>query len=148
VEILLDKIRYAGFRKLPPSPAAQAREVKVRNRMLENMAETCFDPDIMGVAAVGGLRTEAPMESKDMIREFEEVLSRTKRQGIRNAIHLTLKDLYIETGNLPKAREHLKKIIEENDIPPREPRRRSRDREGKERRERDMSREKKIRRPS
>jgi hypothetical protein len=122
---LLHKIREAGFRKLSPSPAAQAKQVKVRGQMLENMAETCFDPEIMGVAAVGGLRTETPIEPQDMIREYEEILSRITRQGIRNAIHLTLKDLYIETGNIPKAREHLKMIIEENDKAPPSPPKRS-----------------------
>ncbi|MBN1941763.1 MAG: hypothetical protein JW849_00555 [Phycisphaerae bacterium] len=124
IERLLDNIRKSGFQKLPPTPASQAREVKVRNIMLGDMAETCFDPEIMGIAAVGGLRTETPMEPKDQIQQFEDILSQTTSLGIRNAIRLTLKDLYLETGNIPKAREHLKKIIEENDKAPRRPRKR------------------------
>ncbi|MBN1556155.1 MAG: tetratricopeptide repeat protein [Phycisphaerae bacterium] len=118
VEQLLEKIRKAGYQKTPVTPDTQAREMKVRNVMLGNMADTCFNSGVMGIAAVGGLRTETPMEPKDQIQQFEDLLSQTKSLGIRNAIRLTLKDLYIETGNLPKAREHLKKIIEENDEAP------------------------------
>jgi hypothetical protein len=44
------------------------------------------------------------------------VLDETRAQGLRNALHMTLRDLYSQGGNQQKVMEHLMQMLHENDV--------------------------------
>ena len=127
VDRLLDGIRQSGVQKMPTTPATQAKQIRVRNTMLENMAQTCFDPDIMGIAAVGGAVQPVAVHTVEIIRalarpgEYDVRIIFIDGHAADSQRRKIVGFLYIETGNLPAAREQLKKIIEENDNAPKNP---------------------------
>jgi hypothetical protein len=81
--------------------------------MFHQLAATTFNSEVMGVIGVGALKDER--KPADAIKDLEEQLKDVKTQGIRNAIHLALKDLYRQTGESDKGLEHIKALISEND---------------------------------
>lgn len=111
---LLEDLRKAGT-KASYAPAAQARQAEIRVKLVGNMKDTCFDPRAMGIVAVGGLRSEVPEKPEELAKQLEGILPQTKALGLRNAIRLTLKDLYLETGAAAKAQAQLKEMVREND---------------------------------
>ena len=44
------------------------------------------------------------------------MLDETQAQGLRNALHMTLRDLYTQAGNQQKIMEHLTQMLHENDV--------------------------------
>ena len=106
-----EKIRAAR----PPSPRAMARQSAEQITAVLSMKETCFDPQAMCVAALGCLRTETKETPAQLAKTLEALLGETKAVGVRNAIRLMLKDLYIQAGNMEKVKEHLQGIIKDNE---------------------------------
>ena len=84
-------------------------------QMIGHMGEAMFNPRIAGVIAIGGLKDEVGKKPAEKIKFFEVQLETTKTLGLRNAIRLTLKDLYKATGDDDKAVGQLKTMLEEND---------------------------------
>ena len=52
---------------------------------------------------------------KEVIEDLEAVLTKTKTLGLRNAIRMTLKDLYKGLGEDEKVLEHLRAMLAECD---------------------------------
>lgn len=114
VKRLLSDLRKTGVR-IHPSPTAQAQQAEPRMKLVSNMKTLCFDPQAMGIIAIGGLRTEVPQKREELIGSLTTLLEGTKSLGLRNAIRLTLKDIYVEMGDTTNALTQLRAIIQEND---------------------------------
>ncbi|NLF32800.1 MAG: hypothetical protein GX591_18170 [Planctomycetes bacterium] len=122
LESLLNKLRGAGV-QIQPSPAAQVQQAEPRMILVGNMKELCSDPQAMGIVALGSLRTEAGLDRADLVALLNGMIENNPDSGIdmvasramRNAVRMTLKDLYIEMGDTANATEQLKGIIREND---------------------------------
>jgi len=56
-----------------------------------------------------------PRRPGEIIEDLENVLSKTRTLGLRNAIRLTLKDLYKMQGNGKMVLKHLRAMVAEND---------------------------------
>jgi len=87
------------------SPAAQVQQAEMRVKVVGSMKNTCFDPQAFGIIALGGLQNEVPQKAEVFARQLEEMLPGTYSQGLRNAIRLTLKDLYLEMKAPEKSAE-------------------------------------------
>lgn len=101
--------------KVTPSPAAQVKQAEMRVKVVGSMKDTCFDSQAFGIIALGGLQNEVPQKPEDFARQLEGMLPSTYSQGLRNAIRLTLKDLYLEMKAPEKAQSQLKQMLIEND---------------------------------
>jgi hypothetical protein len=99
----------------PPSAKAMGQQSQEQIRTIVSMKQTCFDPQAMCVAALGCLRTETNQPPAELAKTLETLLAETKAVGVRNAIRLTLKDLYGQMGNMGKVKEHLEGIIKDNE---------------------------------
>ena len=75
----------------------------------------CFDESTVALIAIGALRDEVGRKPQEVIKDFEARLDKTKTLGLRNAMRMTLKDLYGATDNKDKMIEHLNALILEND---------------------------------
>ena len=84
-------------------------------QMIGHMGDAMFNPRIAGVIAIGGLKDAVGKKLPDKIKFFEAQLDKTKTLGLRNAIRLTLKDLYQANGDDEKVADQLKAMLEEND---------------------------------
>ena len=83
--------------------------------MVRHLRNLCFDSGSVGVLAIGALRDEIRRKPDDVIQDLEGQLETVKTLGLRNAIRLTLKDLYKRQGEDEKALEQLRALIAEND---------------------------------
>ena len=83
--------------------------------ILRQLSNLSFDSRAMGVMAVGAMKDETQRKSADVIKDLEEQLAKTKTLGIRNAIRLSLKDMYKKDKDDAKVVEQLKALIDEND---------------------------------
>ena len=111
---LLGKLK--NMRTRPPrSPGARARKAVVQIKLVGSMKETVLDSAGMGLIAVAGLRDEVPRDPVKLADDLERQLTRTNTLGLRNAIRLTLKDLYKSLGKDEKVLDHLRQMLEEND---------------------------------
>ena len=97
----------------PTDPQAEQMERMIN--MIRGMQRICFDPATSGMIAVGGLKDEVRRKPEDVIKDLEGLLMTTKTQGLRNALHMTLKDLYKGQANDDKVLEHLHAMVAEND---------------------------------
>jgi hypothetical protein len=101
----------------------EEREMRAHRRgmahmleMLEMMQHTCFDPERAAMIAIGGLKDEVDREPQDIVEDLEAQLKKTKTLGLRNAIRMTLKDLYQEIEHQEQmVLKHLREMLEEND---------------------------------
>jgi hypothetical protein len=84
-------------------------------QMIGHMGDAMFNPRIAGVIAIGGLKDAVGKKLPEKIKFFEAQLDKTKTLGLRNAIRLTLKDLYHANGDDDKIADLLKAMLEEND---------------------------------
>lgn len=75
----------------------------------------CFDSKAVGVMAVGAMRDEVRQKPAELTKELEGLLGKVRTQGLRNAIRLTLKDVYRHQGDDEKVAEQLQALIAEND---------------------------------
>ena len=83
--------------------------------MLDRLQDTCFEPSRAAMVALGALKDEVRRPSREIARDLERQLDRTRTLGLRNAIRLMLKDLYKEMGNEEAMLDHLRAMIAEND---------------------------------
>ena len=114
---VVDTLRelHAMQARRPTSPRTRARQVGVQIKLVGTMKETCFDPAAIGLIAVAGVRDEVPRDAGAIIEDLEDQLGRTKALGLRNAIRLTLKDLYKAQGDNKAVLSHLRRMLAEND---------------------------------
>lgn len=96
-------------------PQQKARETEAQINMVDRMKDTYFDPAAAGVVAIGAIKAELQRSGKNVTDELEKLLTNTRSLGLRNALHMTLRDLYQQAGNQAKVMEHLTQMLAEND---------------------------------
>ena len=104
-----------GFLRTPVNPEQYAERMGRLLGLVQHMNQTAFDPQVAGLVALGGLRTDVQRELDEIVKDFEGLLATTKTLGLRNSIRLTLRDLYKETGRNEKVLENLRAMLAEND---------------------------------
>lgn len=83
--------------------------------LIERMKRLCFDPAAAGLVAAGGLRDDVRRKSGDVAKDLETQLAKTKTLGLRNAIRLTLREIYKKQDDDEKVLEQLRAMLAEND---------------------------------
>jgi len=83
--------------------------------VVTRLRDVAFDPQVAGMVAVGAIKDETGMKPADAVKTLEELLAQTKSLGLRNAIRMSLKDLYKSQGELEKMRQTLLEMVAEND---------------------------------
>ena len=83
--------------------------------LLEQISKITSKPNLAGLIAIGGLKDDTKCSVKDKIKHLEELLVETKSLTMRNAIRMTLKDLYAATRQEDKLIKSLKEMAAEND---------------------------------
>jgi len=92
-----------------------------RPEMMQKMEQmgavmgVCFNPRLAGLLAVGMLKDEVRRKPADVIKELEDQLGKIKSLGLRNAIRISLKDLYKAQGEDEKVLEQARAMLAEND---------------------------------
>ena len=100
----------------PPMEDADVTRMRIRIDLIERMRQTSFDPAAASIMALGAIQKDVRREKpEDLINDLEGILAQTKTLGLRNAIRMTLKDLYRAVENDEKVLEHLKAMLLEND---------------------------------
>lgn len=105
---------HAGMMGQPPQgpgPAQFAMFAEVIGRL----SDMAGNSQAVGVLAVGGLKDDIRRKPADIIKDLEGLLGQVKAQAIRNALRLSLKDLYKAQGEDDKALEQLRNLVLEND---------------------------------
>lgn len=83
--------------------------------MLNAVSQTAFDSESAAMIGIGAINDELTSTPQEAAEELESVLKTTKSLGLRNAIRITLKDIYIKAGDKKKGIEHMRAMIAEND---------------------------------
>jgi len=83
--------------------------------LIERMRDASFDPEVAGIMAVSGLKDDVRRNPKHVTADLEKQLAKTKTLGLRNAIRMTLKDIYKRIGEDEKVLDHLRAMLAEND---------------------------------
>jgi hypothetical protein len=83
--------------------------------LVRAMKHICFDPEAAGVLAVGGLKDDVRRKTPAIAKDLEAQLAKTKTLGLRNAIRLSLKDIYKKQEDDEKVLVHLRAMLAEND---------------------------------
>ncbi|HAU38245.1 MAG TPA: hypothetical protein DCX07_11100 [Phycisphaerales bacterium] len=99
----------------PPRPPEAMGQIRMMLGMVEHLKHVCFDPTTAGMIALGALKDDLPRKDDVIAKDLEETLEKTKTLGLRNALHLTLKDIYKKQGETEKAVKHLQAMVAEND---------------------------------
>lgn len=96
--------------------AAPSPEAKIASliNLLDVLRRTCFNPELSAMAAIGAIKDE-PGKPEEKIATLEVLLDKTKTLGLRNAIRMSLKDLYKAQGQNDKALSQLQQAVLEND---------------------------------
>ena len=79
---------------------------------MKSFTGSLFDARSAAVTAVYALKDD--LKPEEAIKLFTARLEKTKVQGLRNAIHMALRDLYKDQGQDDKASDQLKAILDEN----------------------------------
>ena len=108
--------RRDRFRRPPgPGPMEQIEQMERMMELVEMMKEVCFDKGTAAMIAIGDLKDAVRRKPKEIIEDLEAQLKKTETLGLRNAIRLTLKDLYKAQGADGKVLDHLRTMLAEND---------------------------------
>lgn len=91
------------------------RQMHAMFELVERMRDVSFDPSMAAVIAVNGIKDLPAGKPEQKAETLEKVLRESHTQGVRNAIHFALKDLYLATNRPERATEHLRAIVLEND---------------------------------
>ena len=83
--------------------------------LVGQMKRVCFDPSVAGMMAVGNIKDGVKRKPDKVIADLEALLTKTKSLGIRNAIRLSLQDLYREQGLNDKLLQNCRDMVAEND---------------------------------
>ncbi|GAF95835.1 unnamed protein product, partial [marine sediment metagenome] len=110
-----DRGRDRDRRPPGPGPIEQMEQMGRMMKLLEMMKEVCFDEGAAAMVAIGDLKDAVRRKPKEIIEDLEAQLKKTKTLGLRNAIRLTLKDLYKVQGADEKVLDHLRTMLAEND---------------------------------
>lgn len=113
ISLLLGKLREHKS-DIAPSTHAQAAQMEAKVQIVGNLKETCSDPKAMTIIAISELR--ALEKPEDLIKFIGACMAGTNyiSPPTRNAMRLTLKDLYLEKGDIAKAKEQLEAMLMEN----------------------------------
>ncbi len=98
------------------SQQQKTRETEAQINLVDKMKETYADPIAAGVVAIGAIKAELQRSGQDVPEGLETILNQTHAQGLRNALHMTLRDLYAQAGKPEKVMEHLSQMLRENDV--------------------------------
>lgn len=79
------------------------------------MKHVCFDPSVAGMMAVGSIKDGVKRKPDKVITDLEALLTKTKSLGIRNAIRLSLQDLYRDQDLNDKLLQNCRDMVAEND---------------------------------
>ena len=82
---------------------------------VDRMADLCFDKSRIAMIAIGGLKDEVKRDGDAIAADLEVQLKKVETQGLRNAIHLMLKDMYKARGKNDLVLRHLRELVREND---------------------------------
>jgi len=93
----------------------QVEVLHVHMEVLEAMEEFTSNARFCGLLAIGELKGKTGLKPAEATQHLEEVLAKVESRCLRNAICLSLKDLYLKTGQKDKALSLLKHLILEND---------------------------------
>ena len=106
----------------PEPPRVEAIEKLVEIQKLEmwmglvgRFSELCFEPQHAALVAIDGIKEDPNRKPSQIIADFERQLKRTKTLGLRNAIRLTLKELYEHEREFGKRRNLMREMLIEND---------------------------------
>ncbi len=113
-------VPWRGLPHRPSAPGEAAERVEMMLGMVRQIERVCFEPTTAGLIAAGGLKDEVPRRPAEIIDDLEEQLARTRTLGLRNAIRLSLKDLYKAEGKREMVLKHLRAMLAENDAALRE----------------------------
>ena len=102
-------------RRREPMGTEEAERMGRMFGLIRHLEQACFNPKTAGLLAVGGLKDDVTRDDAATIGDLEQQLEKTHSLGMRNAIRLTLKDLYKAEGNEEKVLSHLRAMLEEND---------------------------------
>jgi hypothetical protein len=94
----------------------RAKETEAQISLVDKMKDTYADPIAAGVVAIGAIKAELQRSGQDVAEGLEKVLDETQAQALRNALHMTLRDLYSQSGNQEKVMDHLTRMLDENDM--------------------------------
>lgn len=98
-----------------PGPADMLEQIKPMFELLERMSEACFDEVTAAMIAIGGLKDDVRRKPAQITKDLETQLKSTKTLGLRNAIRMTLKDIYKAQGEDERVLGHLRAMLAEND---------------------------------
>ena len=84
-------------------------------RILGQLEQMCSDPATAGLIAIGAIKDDVPREPMHIVEDLEGLLAETRSLPLRNAIHLSLKDLCKQAGKNERALRHLREMLAEND---------------------------------
>jgi len=99
----------------PPFRPEQIEQFGRMMEMVEHMQHTCFRPEAAAMIALAGLKDDVPREPKDIADDLEQTLKRTRTLGLRNAIRLMLRDVYLHLDQPDRVLQHLHEMLAEND---------------------------------
>ena len=91
------------------------RELRIHLQMLERMKALTFAPENCAMIAIGAIKDELDLEPRDAIKHLERLLAKTRSLGLRNAVRMSLKELYVQTHQTEKLLDLLMDLIAEND---------------------------------
>lgn len=96
-------------------PNRELIKLQQTRQMLESIIEVAFDPISAGMIGIGAINDELALTPKEAAEELESILKSTKSLGLRNAIRMTLKDVYLKAGDKKRASYHMGMMIAESD---------------------------------
>ena len=99
----------------PAAPQEGIQQIHQMMAALGAIEGLCFNREMAAMAAIAGIKDDLKGRPIAAIRVLEASLRQVRTQGLRTAIHMTLKDLYKAQGSDEKVVEHLRAILLEND---------------------------------
>lgn len=114
VRDLLSRIRHLRSAR-PETAARRVHQTGQMIRIVESMETVASNPEAVGLIAVGALRDDVAREPGEIIADLEARLLNSVSLTVRNAIRLTLRDLYRETGQNEKLLSLMRDMLKEND---------------------------------
>jgi hypothetical protein len=98
-----------------PEQMRHFQNMRMMLAMVERMSEVCFEPQMAVIVAVGDVKEMKGIEAEKKAEALENVLKVVEIEGVRNAIHFTLKDIYLAMDKPERAAQHLLAVIKESD---------------------------------
>lgn len=83
--------------------------------VIERMGDMAFNPEVAGLIAIGAIKDDIPRDPRRRIEDLDNLLDRTRTIGLRNALRMGLKDLYLQTEQPEKALDQMRAMLAEND---------------------------------